>query len=52
MPAGGKTKARDLLVEIPRQLMLTSESGAPVVVAGVHVLEIQDGPSFQVVVPV
>eukprot|EP01047_Picozoa_sp_COSAG01_P099176 COSAG01_NODE_29241_length_642_cov_0.836096_1_plen_73_part_10 len=34
VPAGGKTQARDLVVEIPRQLMLTSESGAPVAVAG------------------
>ena len=48
VPAGGKAAAREFAVDIPRQLMLPSESGAPTEVAGVHVLEVQDGPSFRV----
>ena len=39
------------VVDITRQLALTSESGEPEIVAGVHVLEIQDGPKFSVTLP-
>ena len=47
VPVGGKAVVHKFVIE-DRDLMLTSESGALVEIPGVHVLEIQDGPSFHV----
>jgi hypothetical protein len=49
VPAGGKADVHKFVIEdLDRELMLTSENGTLVEVPGVHVLEIQDGPSFHV----
>lgn len=45
--AGHKAAVHNFVIE-DRELMLTSESGRLVEVPGVHVLEVQDGPSFHV----
>ena len=39
------------VVDVPQQLLLVDERGAPLEVAGVHVLEVQDGPKFEVTLP-
>jgi hypothetical protein len=48
VPAGGSAPAHDFRIVVPQQLMLLSESGELLKVPGVHVLEVLDGPSYQV----
>jgi hypothetical protein len=51
VPAGGSSSPQRFIVDVPRQLLLVDERGAPLEVAGVHVLEVQDGPKFEVTLP-
>lgn len=46
--AGGSSEPHGFVVEVPRQLLLLDEGGGAVEVPGVHVLEVQDGPRFEV----
>ena len=47
VPAGVKAAVHKFVIE-DSELMLTSESGALVAVPGTHVLQVQDGPTFEV----
>ena len=51
VPAGGSSSPQRFVVDVPQQLLLVDERGAPLEVAGVHVLEVQDGPKFEVTLP-
>ena len=46
--AGGSAEVPNFVVRVPEQLLLVGEDGSPLRVPGVHVIEVQDGPSFNV----
>jgi hypothetical protein len=48
VPAGGSAEVPNFVVRVPEQLLLVGEDGSPLRVPGVHVIEVQDGPSFNV----
>ena len=51
VPAGESSAPQRFAIEIPGQLLLVGENGKRVQVPGVHGLEVQDGPRFNVTLP-